>query len=104
MNRIPGLLVFAFLFMHVTACTSSAEPAKLQETLVELEGLVELKGAETFFKLKDGKIYKLEGSLVRMIRGVYKGKQIKISARITKEPSGTNPGACVVREIIVLIQ
>ncbi len=91
-------------------CSSSAEPAKpqapakLQEVLVELEGLVELKGADTLYRLKDGKVYKLEGSLVRMIRGVYKGKTIKTAGRIAAEPSASAPGRYVVREVIVILQ
>ena len=79
------------------------EPAKLQETLIELEGLVELKGADTLFKLANGKVYKLEGSLVRMIRGVYKGKTIKTAGRILAEAS-SEPGRYAVREVIVILQ
>lgn len=95
---------------QLTACSSSAEPAKpqapakLHETVVELEGLVELKGSDTLYKLADGRVYKLEGSLVRMIRGVYKGKNIKTAGRIAAEPTASAPGRYVVREVIVILQ
>lgn len=97
----------AALLLHVVAScssSSSAEPAKLQEALLELEGLVEVQGADTLFKLQNGKTYKIEGSLVRMIRGVYKGKTIKTAGKILEEPAGKNPGRYQVREVIVILE
>lgn len=101
---LAGLVLTLCFALGSCSSSSSAEPAKLQETLVELEGLVEIQGADTLYKLNNGLVYKLEGSLVRMIRGVYKGKSIKTAGKILAEASDKKPGRFQVREVIVILQ
>ena len=85
------------------ACQSVLNSEGLQPKLSGASGKGKTHAAKAMYHLMPDVGYKLEGSLVRMIRGVYKGKTIKTAGRILAEAS-SEPGRYAVREVIVILQ
>ncbi len=105
--RNPAL---AAAFLMIATCSSSTsantELAQAPE-LTEIEGTIQVKGTKdapiTSIELPGGLSYTLQGKLEKMVRGMYRGKNLKIAGNVVTEAKPGKPGVFEVKEIVVIL-
>lgn len=105
--RSPALA--AALLMIATCSSSTSANTELAEApkLTEIEGTIQVKGSAsspiTSIDLPGGLSYTLQGKLEKMVRGMYRGKNLKIAGKIITEAKPGKPGVFEVKEIVVIL-
>ena len=100
-------VALALLLLFPLACSSEPEKKDPPPALTEVEGIILVKGTKDapvcMIQLADSSTYQVTGKLEKMLRGMYKGKSVKIAGNVREAPSGSKPGLFEVREIVVIL-